>query len=110
MWSSRTSVPPTCDHLLVSKVIVYAPVGVYGLPQHRVVWVQPDRRTCLVGERGCGVDVVVVSVRADDRLDSATSDCGDDWSMVVCRVDHNDLSIVAHQPNVVLDLEVLTIE
>jgi hypothetical protein len=57
-----------------------------------------------------GVDVVVVPVRAQDRPDRSIADGSDDRRGVVRGVDDEGLVIVADEPDVVLDVEVLAVE
>ena len=70
----------------------------------------PDRSAELVGERAGGVDVVVVAVRRDDGDSSPVPHGRGDGSVVVSRVDDEHLGVVPDDPDVVLDLEVLTVE
>jgi hypothetical protein len=54
--------------------------------------------------------VVVVPVRAQDRPDRSIADGGGDRGGVVCRIDDEDLVVVADEPDVVVDVEVLAVE
>jgi hypothetical protein len=54
--------------------------------------------------------VVVVAVRAQDRRDRPVPHRGSDRRGVVGSVDDEDLVVVADEPDVVLDIEVLAVE
>ena len=82
----------------------------YGVPEHAVVGVQPDRGAGRLAERDGGGDVVVVPVGEHDRGHLPTADRLDDGRGVVRRVDDQHLVVVADQPDVVVDVEVLAVE
>ena len=63
-----------------------------------------------LGELHRGVDVVVVPVRAHDRHEPAARDSIDDRPGLVRGVDHEALLVVADDPDVVVDLEVLAVD
>ena len=67
------------------------------------------RRT-RVGELDRRVDVVVVAVGADDRDHPPAADAVDDRRGLVRGVDHEALVVVADDPDVVVDLEVLAVD
>ena len=98
------------DDVAIVEGSVVRTIGVHDVPQHRVVGVQEDRRVDGLGERDGGVDVVVVPVRADDRHDAAAVHALDDRRVVVGGVDHEHLVVVADQPDVVVDVEVLAVD
>jgi hypothetical protein len=79
-------------------------------PQHPVRRVQRDHGVGRGRDLDRCVDVVVVPVRADDRDHSAVADCGEDLLGVMRRVDHEDLAVVADQPDVVLHLPLAAVE
>ena len=54
--------------------------------------------------------MVVVAVRAEDAEDGPVADGADDRHRVVRGVDDEHFVVVAQEPDVVLDLEVLTVE
>ena len=80
------------------------------LPQRTVVGVQQDRRDDPLAQLRSHPDVVVVGVGADDRLDLALPHDRHDRVHVVRRVDHDALAVVTDDPDVVVDLEGLTVE
>ena len=73
-------------------------------PQRGIGWMQPDRRPGQIGQRRRRVDVVVVPVRAQDGVHPATADRGLDRVGVVRGVDDDHFLVVAHQPDVVVDV------
>jgi len=105
------TLPRDLELVAVAHGAVGLPVGIDDVPQHLVVGVQEDGRAAgrtrqLVG----GVDVVVVPVRAQDRPDRPIADCSRDRRGIVRGVDDEDLMVVADEPDVVHDVEVLAIE
>jgi hypothetical protein len=81
------------------------------VPEHLVGRVEPDRRTTRgPRQRVCRVDVVVVAVRAQDRGDLPVADGCENRRRVVRGIDDEHLVVVADQPDVVLDLEVFTVD
>ncbi len=71
---------------------------------------QQDRRAGALGERGGGVDVVVVGVGGDDGEQPASAERRLDRRGVVGRVDHHGLGVVADDPDVVLHLPAAAVE
>ncbi len=63
-----------------------------------------------VGQGRRGVDVVVVAVGADHGDHPAAGDALDDGLVVVGGVDDDALLVVAHDPDVVVDVEVLAVD
>ena len=80
------------------------------LPQRPVVGVQQDRRDDALPQRRGDPHVVVVGVRADDRLDPAVPDDRHDALDVVGRVDDHALHVVADHPDVVVDVMSLPVQ
>ena len=98
------------DHLVVGEVDVPQVVGMGELPQRSVVGVQQDRGDRRLAQRRRDPDVVVVGVSADDRLDLAVADDGEDVVDRVRGVDDDALRVVTDHPHVVVDVEGLTVE
>jgi hypothetical protein len=78
-----------------------------GVPQHAVVGCRCTGAPPPSATSTAGVDVVVVAVRAEDGDEPPAADRGEDRRRVVGRVDDDHLVVVADQPDVVLDVEVL---
>ncbi len=64
----------------------------------------------VLGNLCSGVDVIVVSVSANDRLQLAVADGADDGFVVVCTIEHDTFTVVADDPNIVVDVEVFAIK
>ena len=79
-------------------------------PQHVVGGMQQHRRVERLAEFRCDGDVVVVAVRADHRDDVAARDRLDDGLGVVRGVEHDDVGVVADQPDVVVDFPAAAVE
>ena len=94
----------------VGQVPIGRAVGIDLVPQHQIIGVQQNWGTQYVRQGPRGVDVVIVTMGSDDGHRRAVSDRLDDWAMVVGGVNHQDFSFVAHNPDVVLDLEVRPIQ
>ena len=71
---------------------------------------QQDGGAGRVGDLTGGVDVVVVAVRTDHGDHAPATDGVQDRAGLVRGVDHDDLGVVADQPDVVVDVEVLAVE
>jgi hypothetical protein len=54
--------------------------------------------------------VIIVAMGEGDRRDSSSVDCRDNRCGVVGGIDHDDFAVVAHQPDVVGDLSLASIE
>jgi hypothetical protein len=80
------------------------------VPEHPVGRVEPDRRPGGLAEVDRGGDVVVVPVGEHDRRHRPPADRLDDRLGAVRGVDHEHLAVVADQPDVVVDVEVLPVE
>ena len=81
------------------------------VPERAVGFVDEHRRRLrAAGEIVGRVDVVVVTVRADDRHDAAVTHRVDDRARVVRGVDDEHLVVVADEPDVVLDVVVLAVD
>lgn len=74
------------------------------LPKQSVLEMDQDRGTGRVRQGGGGVDVVVVSVRADDGLEPPVPDGLGDGSGIVCRVYDDHFFVIAHDPDIVVHL------
>ena len=98
------------DCQAVPEGVIDPTIGVYDVPQHPVVRVQPDRGVDRVGQLHRRVDVVVVAVGAQDPANPPTPDGINDRSMVMGGIDHHHLVVVADQPDVVVYLEVLAVQ
>ena len=85
-------------------------IGVDHVPQHPVGGVERNWRVGTVRKRNGGVDVIVVTVRTNDLSNPATIHGIDDRKMIVRRIQHHNFPIVPDNPNVVGDVEILTIE
>ena len=80
------------------------------IPQHLVARVAEDGSIEFLGELGSDRDVIVVSMRTNDALDLAITDCVDDWLGVVGCVDDIAFGIIAENPNVVINVPFTTVE
>ncbi len=98
------------DALTVREVDVPQLVGVRELPQRLVGRMQEDRCTDTLAQCGRHPYVVVVRVGAHDRLDRTVADDGEDGVDVVRGIDHDALRVVTDHPDVVVDVERLTVE
>ena len=92
------------DQLAVGQRVINPAVGVDDLPQHRIIRMQEDWRPRFVGEIGCGVDVVVVTMGANNRPQCSAAEAIENGAVVVGGVDDDGLVVVADDPDVVLDL------
>ena len=92
------------------EVTVGRGIGPDHVPQHPVVGVQQDGRVDGITERHGGVDVIVVPVGEHDRAYPPTVDRGHDRLVVVGGVEHDDLAVVADDPDVVGDLPLAVVE
>lgn len=95
---------PDLDYVAVGEVDV-PQLGRVGQRPHRpVVGVEEDRRLGLLPQPGSDPHVVIVCVRAEDRLDAALPHDGEYPVHVVWGVDHDALVVVAEHPDIVVDL------
>ncbi len=102
--------PPTCKLLARREGPIRRLAGPDDVPQHAVVGVQQDRCVDGVAQRHGGVDVVVVAVGEHDGGDPAAVDRVDDRLVVVGGVEHDHLTVVADDPDVVGDLPLAAVE
>ena len=103
-------VPGHTNRQAVLERVIDPTVGVHHVPQHPVVGVQPDRGVNRVGQLHSGVDVVVVTVGAQHPESPTTGYRFGDRLVVMGSVYYHHLGVVAHQPDVVVDLEVLAVQ
>src|SRR3979490_2157973 len=71
---------------------------------------QANRSRTRIGDIRGGIDVIVVTVCATQTDQSSTAHGFDDRRRVVRGVDHQYFFVVADQPDVVVDFEVLSVE
>ena len=85
-------------------------IGVHNVPQHPIVSVQINWRIHFIGQCAGGVDVIVVTVSEHDGAHVTAVDSRHNRLVVVRRINNDDVAIVAHQPDVVGDFPLSTVE
>ncbi len=111
VWRTSELLTGHAEHVAVGERHVRRPMRVDAVPEHPVGGMQGDRRPRrAVGQVSRHVDVVVVAMGAGDQHDPAVPDGLEDRLGVVGGVDDQHLGVVADQPDVVLDLEIRSVQ
>jgi hypothetical protein len=85
-------------------------IWVHDVPQHSVFGMNRDWSIGNIGQLNCGIDVVIVTMGANDLANQPSVDRVVNLASVVCGIEHHNLAVVAHQPHVVGYVEVVAIE
>ena len=98
------------DDLAVRQLGVRGPAGMHDIPQHPVRRVEAHRRTEGVRQFYRRIDVVIVPVGGNDRQTASVAHRINDRPVIVGGIHHHDLVMIAHDPDVVLDVEIGAVE